>query len=284
MGLSKSLRLDSYKQIGGDTTNNNFVFSVNTANAGVSNNDQFKLPLFSGGIYDFTVEDWGDGTSDNITVWNDPKSTHTYPAPGIYEITISGQLEGWRFNNGGDKLKILTISNWGTLILGTNQTAYFSGCTNLDVTASDELNVSGMSNLQQVFSNCQSLSGIIRFNDTSNIQSFRQAFYSCFLFNHPLTINSNNCITFYGMFFNASLYNQDMSNWDIPLVSTMEWMLSGTNISNDNYSNTLIGWNGKAHQNNVKLHSSAKYTLAAAAARNDFIVNHLWQINDGGPA
>ena len=31
------------------------------------------------------------------------RKTHTYTTSGIYNLTITGTLDGWRFNNGGDR-------------------------------------------------------------------------------------------------------------------------------------------------------------------------------------
>ena len=44
-------------------------------------------------LYNFTV-DWGDGTTDEITSFDDPQKTHTYAEPGEYTVIISGSMEG----------------------------------------------------------------------------------------------------------------------------------------------------------------------------------------------
>ncbi|MHA1714008.1 MAG: hypothetical protein ACTSXP_00050 [Promethearchaeota archaeon] len=56
---------------------------------------------------------WDDGSRDSITTWNQTETTHTYASTGIYKITITGTIIGWRFNNGDDRLKLLDISQWG---------------------------------------------------------------------------------------------------------------------------------------------------------------------------
>ena len=74
---------------------NGFTTAWNTSNAGTSNDDQVTLPLISPGFgasYDFIVH-WGDGTEDNITVYNQSEVTHTYPDSGIYELRI-----GWDYS------------------------------------------------------------------------------------------------------------------------------------------------------------------------------------------
>ena len=52
----------------------------------------------------YTVN-WGDGKT------NTSVATHVYNATGNYTINITNIAEtGFRFNNGGDKLKIITIN------------------------------------------------------------------------------------------------------------------------------------------------------------------------------
>ena len=55
--------------------------------AGHSLTKQIKLPLVSTGTYNFTV-DWGDGTTNQITVWNAATTTHTYSVAGVKTIKI----------------------------------------------------------------------------------------------------------------------------------------------------------------------------------------------------
>ena len=60
-----------------DPDKDKFVFTVQTDNAGVSNSDQFTLPLISS-FNGITAEvDWGDGTNDTITSYNQSEVTHT---------------------------------------------------------------------------------------------------------------------------------------------------------------------------------------------------------------
>ncbi|MFT4312330.1 MAG: hypothetical protein ACMXYF_03810, partial [Candidatus Woesearchaeota archaeon] len=112
------------------------VWDTSLISDGSSGGLQVRLPLTSSGVYNFTV-DWGNGVVEHITHWED--AIHTYASPGVYTITINGTIDGFRFNNGGDRLKLLEISSFGTLRLG-NAGSYFSGTTNLNITATDILN------------------------------------------------------------------------------------------------------------------------------------------------
>lgn len=88
-----------------------------------SASNQYTLPTVWGGNYDFTV-DWGDGSADDITSWDQAEVTHTYATGGVYEIRIEGKFEGVNFHRhvgadgtGGtghvDCRKLLNVYSWG---------------------------------------------------------------------------------------------------------------------------------------------------------------------------
>ena len=58
-------------------------FTIDTRNteSGGSNSNQYRLPTISTGTYDFEV-DWGDGTTDTITSYDQTEVTHTYDTEG----------------------------------------------------------------------------------------------------------------------------------------------------------------------------------------------------------
>jgi hypothetical protein len=85
-----------------DTNNTSFLSSAS---------NQIQLPLVNGGTYNFIV-DWGDGTQDTITTWNQAETLHTYATAGTYTLSISGTISEWSFSNSvvEDYEKILSIS------------------------------------------------------------------------------------------------------------------------------------------------------------------------------
>ena len=218
------------------TAPNQFVFTIDTENtsSGSSLNTQFMMPLVSGGSYNATVN-WGDGSSDTITSYNQQEVTHTYTSAGQYEISIEGTLQGWQFNNAGDRLKMLDIKQWGVLDLSTS--AAFYGCTNLDASATDAPTVSTTS-FSSMFRDCTNFNGAIGNWDISTVTSLSQCFYDATTFNQPLNDwDVSNVTTFYRTFRDAFSFDQDLNSWDTFNGETMYQMFySCSQFNGDIYS------------------------------------------------
>ena len=153
------------------------IWNTSAISDGSSEAYQISLPLESSGNYNFIVE-WDETDNDTIIEWNQTEVTHTYLTEGVKTINISGICEGWRFNSGGDKLKLQEISQWGTVNLG-NSGVYFYGCENFNLTATDALNLTGTTNLYQAFGRCSNLgaSGSMNIWDVSAVTNMGYMLY-----------------------------------------------------------------------------------------------------------
>lgn len=293
-------------------TNKKFVFIINTNNTstGSSANNQFMLPLTSTGIFSFYIN-WGDGTTDYITTYNQAEITHTYSNIGIYKVEINGKIKGFKFNSTGDRLKMLEIKNFGILELmdGSSDNNVFAGCTNLIVNATDRIYLSGseinsnylfnncsnlvlkkflmnskdLENLRFVFRNCSKMNIPINLNCESAL-SLEGMFYGCSIFNSSVSLsNTSNCTNMTNMFYNCSAFNQDLSNLLVNSVTTMANMFTGcTNFSKENYSKFLINCASQNVQTNVVLNAVSKYNADGQTARDYLTNTKNWTITDGG--
>ncbi len=205
---------------------NEFISVWNTTKPGSTNSNQIHLPLQSSGTYNFIVN-WGDGSNDTITVWNQAAVTHTYTSGGVYTINITGTIIGWRFGvSVGDQLKILEIQQWGCLRLG-NLGSYFHGCSNLKLTATDNLNLTGTTDLSMAFIGCENLSSSGNMNgwDVSSVTDMSGMFCGASSFNQPIGNWDVSSVTdMIGMFWAASSFNQPIGNWDVSSVENMPRM------------------------------------------------------------
>jgi len=286
-----------------------FTFSVNTANAGSASN-QFQLPLVSSGAISMDV-DWGDGTTDTITAYNQAETLHTYASSGIYTITITNEVRGWKFAWGGDYRKILDVSNWGEFNF-TNENS-FRGCPNLTCSATDAPIVSS-ADMTSTFQSCVSLTNIGGDWDISGVTNLYLCFRDCIVFNGSSVANWDTGLVtnMYGVFYNCvsfnqdiggwntssvtdmgyiirnwptGAFNQDISSWDIDLVTNMSFFLVGHTLSTANYDALLVSWEAQAPTSGVSPNFGySKYTLgsAAATARASLISVYGWTITDGG--
>ncbi|MDD3263749.1 MAG: BspA family leucine-rich repeat surface protein [Candidatus Nanoarchaeia archaeon] len=215
------------------------VWNTSLVGTGSSASNQIKLPLASNGNYSFTA-DWGDGTQSYITTWNQEDVTHTYNQEGQYEIKINGTIVGFSFNNNGDKLKIKDIKQWGDLRLGNNG-RYFYGTLNLNITATDVLNLAGTTTLNQMFYNSK-ISNISRINDwdVSSVINMGEMFRSASNFNEPLdSWDVSEVTNMYYMFNGASSFNQPLNSWNVRNVINVGAMFSYAS----SFNQPLDSWN-----------------------------------------
>jgi hypothetical protein len=263
---------------------NQFVSVWKTDNTGFTNDDQIKLPLTSGGSYDFLV-DWGDGKQDRITAYNQAEVTHTYASAGSYTVTISGECDGWRFNNSSytDKEKLIEIKNCGCLNI-SNDNAFY-GCKKLLFTCSDELNVVGLTNAGALFRDCE-LTEKVPYFDFSNITSARYMMYECHALTEVPFYNTSALVDGLGMM--ERCYNLT----EVPMFD-FSALTNGTNImksvgalaggfSTQNYSDLLIHLDTLTLQNSVNFYVNANYNSAGSTAKSNIISNHSWNFTDAG--
>ena len=202
---------------GGEVVNpDDFVFKAIIATDG----DAFVLPLDTTSNINASI-DWGDGTVNTVTSYNDPNAFHTYTTAGTYTVSMSGIIDGWDYlspsNAGTDKTQLGDISNWGTF--ESTMLAGFYQCTNLTVSATDTLTITNGSN---VFNGCTSLTTIDLSNwDVSGTTTMTAMFRSCTSLTSAIftgldtsTITSFNSL-FLGATSLATVTDCDSLNFDI---------------------------------------------------------------------
>ena len=223
-----------YKDLGGDEVETKFVFSVQTDNSGTSNDNQFTLPLTTSTDLDITVE-WGDGNSDSISDHTASEVTHTYASAGEYTIKINGTLRGFKFDNGGDKLKIKDVSNWGVIQFDVD--SIFRGCRNLTCSATDVVTaIAG--NISKVFFDCRNFNGAIGNWDVSNVTNVESMLQNCQNFNQDLSQWDVSNITRFSKLFRSMSFNQDISGWDVSSALDMPLMFN----NNPQFNQDISGW------------------------------------------
>ena len=236
------------------------VWDTSRTSGGSSTATQIRLPLISTGSYNLIVN-WGDGSTDIITTWNQAQTTHTYASAGVYQVTITGTINGFRFANTGDRLKLLSIFRWGTgFRLGATD-QHFYGCDNLDLSeVEDVLNLEGVTSFSRLFQACTRLTTVNRMNEwnVSQVNSLSNTFIDSPNFNTNISNwDTSNVTTMLNCFgINTVLgipgkFNQDISKWNTSKVITMSSMFFnqinfnqdiGTKLVTNQNGTTYVAW------------------------------------------
>ena len=190
----------------------------------------FVLPLKD---YTNITINWGDGSSPT-THTGGAMQSHTYASAGTYTITVAvndaAKDIGEMYLGGhASRTLIRTVENWGE---GTWETFYvaFKGATSLTIPATDEPDLSLVTNMREAFANCTSLVGTT-LNDwnTAAVTTTQAMFYGASVFNGNISSwNTSAVTTLYNMFYAASSFNQDIntsgSSWNTDAVTNMSQM------------------------------------------------------------
>jgi surface protein len=206
-----------------------FITIWKTDNTGSASN-KIILPI-TGTNYDIYWERVSD-TSVNgnmTTVGNSSGQTIEFPEPGMYRVYVSqgdGKVSSFSFNGEGDRLKLLEVSNWGTIPWTTMLRAFYN-CSNLKISATDMPDLTQLDNLFAMFRGCSQIEQIpyIQNWDVSKVTNMSYLFSEATLFNQPLNNwDVSNVTNMSHIFFDASLFNQPLNNWDVSNVTNMSNM------------------------------------------------------------
>ncbi len=221
-------------------TTDDFVTTWDTENTGTSASNQITIPgTGSGYSYSIYWESLSSSTATGTIATSTAASqTITFPEPGEYKVAIKGTYPRIYFANGGDKLKILTVEQWGSNAW-TSMSSAFYGCANLTVPATDAPNLSGVATMALMFAHAYSLNQSINHWDVSTVTDMSQMFQSATSFNQPLSNwDTSNVTAMFFMFRDANNFNQDISVWNTSSVTSMRQMFYNTP-----FNQPLNNWN-----------------------------------------
>jgi hypothetical protein len=235
-----------------------FIIEVDTTKAGTPS-DQFQ---FTGAEGDYDVV----AKQNDIVVatFNDlsGEQTITLPSSGVYVLEVkSKEVNGFNrinFNNGGDKLKITDIKQWGEVVWSSFFTS-FRGCANLLATATD-------------------------IPDLSSVTDIRLMFFSAISVNpNVLNWNVSNVNNFELLFRGALEANPNIRFWDVSNATSMSDMAENSNISEENLTACYENWSQLQLQQNVSFGAGTiKYNASGQAGRDILVNTYNWTITDGG--
>lgn len=262
----------------------------------------FTLPLVSGQTYDFEYEFDGVRGYHNT----DTDLTVTATVAGTYVLKILGGsvFASFRFANGGDKLKLIEVQNWGDMQWTTLQQS-FDGCTNLEHTATDTpdwsqatsflkafryatftnwplADTSSAINFQEAFFQCPNLVEMPLL-DTSNVTNFLNTWHTCSSMTvFPLLDTSSATSMLQALKNCTGLDDYDLPTLDLSSLTNGGSMLDGVDISTTSWSDILVLM-ATSHQSGAySLDGGNAYHNAAGATAITTLQASGWTITDGG--
>ncbi|MFK7950096.1 MAG: BspA family leucine-rich repeat surface protein [Saprospiraceae bacterium] len=155
----------------------------------------------------------------------------------------------------------------------------FYSCYNLRGQATDNPDLSNVTNMSYMFRNANSFNQDIGTWDVSNVTNMGHMFRNASSFNQNIGgWDVSNVTNMSYMFHNANSFNQDIGTWDVSNVTNMNSMLNHSDLSRANYDNTLIGWKNLGATNKNLGPTNLSYCNASAA--RDSLINHYgWTIS-----
>ena len=154
-----------------------------------------------------------------------------------------------------------------------NDGYYFYGCENLNLTATDSLDLQGTTDLHGTFMDCSNLgnNGNMSKWDTSKITNMGSMFTRATTFDQDITTwNTSRVNSMSYMFFGASSFNQPIGNWETQNVETFLYMFNGATSFNQS-----LNWDVSRAMNMNNMFSGASSFNQPIGSWNTTNVNNV---------
>ena len=209
----------------------------------ITTDNQIRIPTFGTG-YNYNIT-WtnltntgvGDGSASGVTSFYDITGLEN---GSIYQVEITGTFPRIHMVSGtaAQRDKLRTVEQWGNNPW-TSMASAFSSCPNLTIPAIDAPDLSNVTSMRSMFSNCTSFNQPIGHWDVSNVIDMQSLFAGASLFNQDLSSwDVSNVNDMNSMFQLATDFNQDIGGWQTGNVTNMSLMFSDA-IS---FNQDIGGW------------------------------------------
>jgi gliding motility-associated-like protein len=219
------------------------VWNLTTTGSGAT---QLSFGTATSGIVNYTWQEISPGSATGSGSWSGSPLTITgLPAGATIRLQIApANFQRIIINFGSDRNRLTQVENWGSTAWTSMQNA-FLGCSNLQVTAADVPNLSGVTNMSQMFWLCTNLNspGNINAWNTATVTDMSGVFSDASAFNQNIGSWNTSAVTkMQNMFFQASVFNQNIGAWNTGAVTDMSRMFQGASAFNQN----IGAWNTAA--------------------------------------
>ena len=219
---------------------------------------QLKFKATTNGDVSYNWATYPIATATGSGTFNGNASITGLPSNATISLSIDGaNLQAVQLNSFGDQKRLIDITQWGT-VAWTSMEYAFNSCSNLQISATDVPNLSGVTNMSLMLNSCTKLNSIPNMDswNTGNVTNLSNMFGSCPAFNQSIGgWNTANVTNMSQMFFNASSFNQSIGGWNTANVTDMSAMFYNASAFNQ----PIGGWN----TTNVTDMSSMFYNASA---------------------
>jgi len=234
----------------------NFITQWNLATAG-SGATQLSFGTATSGVVNYTWQEISPGSASGSGSWSGSTLTIAGLPPGA---TIRLQIMPTNFqriiiNTTAERNRLIRVEQWGSTSWTSMQNA-FSGCANLQITATDVPDLSGVTNMSGMFRFCTTLNSPTNIGswNTSTVTDMSALFSSASAFNQNISSwNTTAVNNMSGLFSDAAAFNQNIGIWNTTAVTNMSSMFSGALVFNQN----IGAWNTAAVTNMAAMFYSA---------------------------
>jgi surface protein len=225
-----------------------FITRWNLATAG-SGSTQLSFRVATNfELVNYTWQQVGGSASGSGTFIGVTATITGLPVSGIIDLSIAPtNFQRINISSGVDKNRLIDVKQWGS-VNWTSMASAFFGCNNLNITATDIPNLTGVTDMSSMFLGCTSLNGPANISswNTLTVVNMSGLFWNAYSFNQ--NINSWNTVSVKDMsymFYYAKGFNQNIASWNTSSVTNMSHMFDYAQAFNQN----INSWNTSAVTN-----------------------------------
>lgn len=204
----------------------------------------------------------------------------SFEAGDVVTLELAPENLSRFFTYGPDSERLTNVSQWGD-VQWTSMEATFIGCINLDITASDTPNLTGVTVMSRMFENAETFNQDIGNWDVSTVTQMNDLFLNAESFNQDIsTWDVSNVVNMRSMFRDASSFNQNVGNWSLHPDVLLQNIFDNSVLDCDHYSSTLAGFriNNPSVLNKFLGAAGVEYGAVAAEYRDALISLQDWVI------